>query len=108
MGITETTEMTSGWSMDDHKMAGFELYKQRYGNVFDFYTCYYKYLEDKNKSSAFWTKCEEESLGKRPIGKKKARQAKADAKLVKAIISEVVVKKEKKLAVAATASCFGQ
>ncbi|KAI2513051.1 hypothetical protein MHU86_1343 [Fragilaria crotonensis] len=40
---------------------------------------------------------EEDSLGKRPIGKKKARQAEADAKLVKAIISEVVVKNEKKV-----------
>ena len=57
----------------------------------------YEYLRDKNKFSAFWTKCEEGSLGKRPIGKKKARQAEADAKLVKAIISEVVVKKEKKV-----------
>ena len=35
--------------------------------------------------------------GKRPIGKKKARQAEADAKLVKAIISEVVAKKENKV-----------
>jgi hypothetical protein len=32
-----------------------------------------------------------------PIGKKKARQAKADAKLVKAIISEVVLKNENKV-----------
>ncbi|KAI2495200.1 hypothetical protein MHU86_19339 [Fragilaria crotonensis] len=95
MGITETTEMASGWSLDDHKIACLELYKQRYGNVFDFYPCY-EYLKGKNKFSAFRTKCEEESLGKRPIGKKKARQAEADAKLVKAIISEVVVKKEKK------------
>ena len=55
----------------------------------------YEYLRDKNKFSAFRTKCEEDSLGKRPIGKKKARQAEADAKLVKAIISEVIVKKEK-------------
>ena len=58
--------------------------------MFDFYAFYEYYLEDKNKFSAFLTKCEE-----RPIGKKKARQAEADAKLVKAIISEVVVKKEK-------------
>ena len=94
MGITETTDMASGWSMDDHKTACLETYKQRYGNAFDFYLCY-EYLCDKNKFSAFRTKCKEESLGKRPIGKKKARQAKADTKLVKAITSEVVVKKEK-------------
>ena len=94
MGITETTIMASGWSMDDHKTACLETYKQRYGNAFDFYSCY-EYLRDKNKFSAFRTKCEEDSLGKRPIGKKKARQAEADAKLVKAIISEVIVKKEK-------------
>jgi hypothetical protein len=96
MGITETTDMASGWSMDDHKTACLEIYKQRYGNAFDFYNCY-EYLKDKNKFSAFWTKCEEESLGKRPIGKKKARQAEADAKLVKTILSEVVVKKEQKV-----------
>jgi hypothetical protein len=96
MGITETTDMASGWSMDDHKMACLEIYKQRHGNAFDFYGCY-EYLKDKNKFSAFWTKCEEDSLGKRPIGKEKARQAEADATLVKAIISEVVVKKEKKV-----------
>jgi hypothetical protein len=96
MGITETTDMASGWSMDDHKMACLEIYKQRYGNAFDFYGCY-EYLKDKNKFSAFRTKCKEDSLGKRPIGKNKARQAEADAKLVKAIISEVVVKKEKKV-----------
>ena len=93
IGITETTDMASGWSMDDHKTACLETYKQRYGNVFDFYACY-NYLKDKNKFSAFRTKCDAESLGKRPIGKKKTRQAEADAKLVKAIISEVVVKKE--------------
>ena len=94
MGITETTIMASGWSMDYHKTACLETYKQRYGNAFDFYSCY-EYLRDKNKFSAFRTKCKEDSLGKRPIGKKKARQAKADAKLVKAIISEVIVKNEK-------------
>ncbi len=96
MGITETSDMASGWSMDDHKMACLEIYKQRYGNAFDFYGCY-KYLKDKNKFSGFRTKCKEDSLGKRPICKTKARQAEADAKLVKAIISEVVVKKEKKV-----------
>ena len=92
MGITKTSDMASGWSMDDHKMACLEIYKQRYGNAFDFYGCY-EYLKDKNKFSAFRTKCKEDSLGKRPIGKKKARQANADAKLGKAIISKVVVKK---------------
>jgi hypothetical protein len=96
MGITETTNMASGWSMDDHKTACLGTYKQRYGNAFDFYSCY-KYLRDKHKFSAFRTKCKEDSLGKRPIGKKKARQADADAKLVKAIISKVVVKKENKV-----------
>lgn len=96
MGITETTDMASGWSMDDHKTACLETCKQRYGNAFDFYLCY-EYLRDKNKFSAFRTKCEEDSLGKRPIGKKKARQAEADAKLIKAITSEGVVKKEKKV-----------
>ncbi len=93
MGITETTDMASGWNMDDNKTACLETYKQWFGNAFDFYSCY-KYLRDKHKFSAFRTKCEEDSLGKRPIGKKKAKQAKADAKLVKAIISEVMVKKE--------------
>ena len=34
---------------------------------------------------------------KKPIGKKKARQAKADAKLEMAIIAKVAVKKEKKV-----------
>ena len=29
MGITETTDMTSGWSMDDHKTACIETCKQR-------------------------------------------------------------------------------
>ena len=96
MGITETTDMASGWSMDNHKTACLETYKQLYDNAFDFYSCY-KYLRDKNKFSAFRTKCNEDSLGKRPIGKKKARQTKANAKLVKAIVSEVVVKKENKV-----------
>lgn len=96
MGITETTDMASGWSMDDHKTACLEIYKQRYGSAFDFYACY-EYLRDKNKFSTFRTKCEEDSLGKRPVGKKKTRQAEADAKLVKAIVSEVVVKKERRV-----------
>ena len=96
MGITETTNMASGWSMDDHKTACLETYKQRNGNAFDFYSCY-KYLHNKHKFSAFWTKYKEDSLEKRPIGKKKARQTKADAKLVKAIIAEVIVKKENKV-----------
>ena len=95
IGITETTDMASaGWNMDDHRVACLETYKQRYGSTFDFFSCY-EYLKDKNKFSAFRTKCDAESLGNRPVGKKKARQAEADSKLVKAIISEVVVKKER-------------
>ena len=70
IGITETTDMASGWSMDDHKTACLEMYKQQYGNVFDFFACY-NYLKDKNKFSAFRTKCDAESFGKGPIGKKK-------------------------------------
>jgi len=35
MGITETTDMASGWSMDDHKTACLETYKHRYCNAFD-------------------------------------------------------------------------
>jgi hypothetical protein len=96
MGITETTDMASGWSMDNHKTACLETSKQRYGNAFDFYSCY-EYLHDKHKLSAFRTKCMEDSLGKRPIGKTKARQTEADAKLVKAFISEDIVKKENKV-----------
>jgi hypothetical protein len=68
----------------------------RYGNAFYFYD-WYKYLKDMNKFSAFRTKCKEDSLGKRPNGKKKVRQAEPDAKLVKAIILEVVVKKDYKV-----------
>jgi hypothetical protein len=37
MVITESTIMASGWSMDDHKTACLETYKQRYGNAFDLY-----------------------------------------------------------------------
>ena len=93
MGIHETTDMASGWSVDDHKTACLEFYKKRYGRPFDFFAVY-EYLRDKNKFSSFRTKTEEELLGKRPIGKKKARQVEADAKLVKAVISEVIIKKE--------------
>jgi hypothetical protein len=39
MGITETTDTASGWSMDNHKTACLETYKQWYGNAFDFYSC---------------------------------------------------------------------
>ena len=93
MGIHETTDMASGWSVEDHKTACLEFYKKRYGRPFDFYAVY-EYLRDKNKFSSFRTKTEEELLGKRPIGKKKTRQVEADAKLVKAVISEVLIKKE--------------
>ena len=85
MGIHETTDMASGWSVEDHKTAYLEFYKKRYGRLFDFYAVY-KYLRDKNKFSSFRTKAEEELLGKRPIGKKKTRQFEADVKLVKAVI----------------------
>ena len=97
MGITETTEMSSGWSMDDHKTACLGLFKERYGRAFDFFPCY-EYLKDKNKFSSFRTKCVDDNGGvvkSRPIGKKQARQSEHDAKLIKAIVSEVVVKKEK-------------
>jgi hypothetical protein len=93
MGIEETTDMGSGWSPDDHKAACLETFKQRYGHPFDFYSVYL-YLKDKNKFSSFRTKVEEELRGNRPMGKKKSRQAEADAKLIKSIISEVVVKQE--------------
>ena len=63
--------------------------------AFDFFPCY-KYLKDKNKFSSFRTKCDEDNVvAKRPIGKKQARQTEHNAKLIKAIVSEVVVKKEK-------------
>lgn len=95
MGITETMEMSSGWSMDNHKTACLGLFKDRYCRAFDFFPCY-EYLKDKNKFSSFRTKCDEDNGGgKRPIGKKQARQTERDAKLIKAIVSEVVVKKEK-------------
>ncbi len=93
MGIYETTDLASGWSVEDHKTACLEFYKKRYGHPFDFYAVY-EYLRDKNKFSSFRTKTEKELLGKRPIGKKKTRQVEADAKLVKAVISEVLIKKE--------------
>ncbi len=37
MAITETTEMASGWSIDDHKTACMGLFKDRYGRAFDFF-----------------------------------------------------------------------
>lgn len=94
MGVCETTQMCSGWNEDDHKTACLELFKQRYGHKFDFYAVY-QYLKDRNTFSSFRTKIEEEQRGgKRPMGKKKARQADVDAKLVKAVVSEVFVKQE--------------
>ncbi|KAI2490999.1 hypothetical protein MHU86_23567 [Fragilaria crotonensis] len=93
MGVVETTQMSSGWNADDHKAACLELFKQRYGHPFDFYTVY-DYLKDRNKFSSFRTKIEEDELGKRPLGKKKSRQAEVDAKIVKAVVSEVFVKQE--------------
>lgn len=93
MGIHETTDMASGWSTEDHKTACLELYKNRHGHRFDFYAVY-EYLRDKNKFSSFRTKVDEESCGNRPIGKKKTRQIESDTKLVKAVLSQVMVKKE--------------
>ncbi|KAI2501172.1 hypothetical protein MHU86_13318 [Fragilaria crotonensis] len=96
MGIVETTKMCSGWNADDHKAACLELYKQRYGHPFDFYTSY-EYLKDMNKFASYRTKIDEEQRGdesKRPLGKKKSRQAEADAKIVKAVVSEVFIKQE--------------
>lgn len=96
MGIVKTTKMCSGWNADDHKAACLELYKQRYGHPFDFYTSY-EYLKDMNKFASYRTKIDEEQRGdesKRPLGKKKSRQAEADAKIVKAVVSEVFIKQE--------------
>jgi hypothetical protein len=87
--------MSSGWSLEDHKRACLGLFKNRYGRAFDFFPCY-KYLKDKTKFSSFRTKCDEDNVvAKRQIGKKQARQTEYDAKLIKAIVSEKVVKKEK-------------
>jgi hypothetical protein len=94
MGVQEMTAMETGWSLEDHKTACLELFKQRYGHAFDFFP-QYDYLKDKNKFSTFRTKLEEELMGKRPVGKKKSRQAEADAKLVKAVVAEVVVGESK-------------
>ena len=102
MGIEETTDMASGWNPDDHRTACLETFKQRYGHPFDFLSAY-EYLRDKNKFSNFRTKIEEELRGSRPMGKKKARQAEADAKLIKSVISEVVVKQEKPFKAAGSA-----
>jgi hypothetical protein len=93
MGIHETTDMASGWDVEDHKTASLEFYKKRHGRLFDFYAVY-EYFCDKNKPSSFCTKAEEDLLGKRPIGKKKTRQFEANAKLAKALIFEEVIKKE--------------
>ena len=40
MGIHETADMASGWSVQDHKIACLEFYKKRYGRPFDFYAVY--------------------------------------------------------------------
>jgi hypothetical protein len=93
MGIHETTDMASGWTEENHKSACMEAFKQRYGRVFDYFV-QYEYLRTKAKFSSFRTKVDEENLGKRPPGKKKSKQALADAELVKAVIKEVVVKTE--------------
>ena len=93
MGIEETAGMASDWNAEDHKVACLEFFKKRHGRSFDFYTCY-EYLRDKNKFSSFRTKAEEEAAGKRPIGKKKTKQAKADAKLVKVVLNEVFDSKD--------------
>jgi hypothetical protein len=92
MGIHETTEMASGWTEDMHTTACLKFYKKRYGRPLEFYAVF-DYLCSKNKFSTFRTRAEEELLGKRPIGKKKARQFELDAKLVKTVLSEVLVKK---------------
>jgi hypothetical protein len=94
MGIMETTEdMASGWNEDDHKTACLELYEKRQGKKFDHYGVY-EYLRNKQKFSRFRTKVEEEAGDKRPVvGKKKSRQTEMDAKLVKSVISEVLVRK---------------
>ncbi|KAI2499887.1 hypothetical protein MHU86_14625 [Fragilaria crotonensis] len=70
MGIHETTDMASGWSVDDHKTACLEFYKKRYGRPFDFFAVY-EYLRDKNKFSSFRTKTEEELLGKRQLERRR-------------------------------------
>jgi hypothetical protein len=95
MGIHETpTDMASGWSVEDHKTACLEFYKKRYGLAFDIYAVY-EYPVTKTSSCPFAPKLTRNSLlGKRPIGKKKTCQLEADAKLVKAVILEVVIKKE--------------
>ena len=89
MGILETTDVGTGRNLEDHQKACLELFKKRHGHTFDF-LLHYNYLKDKNKFSTFCTKTEEEAKGKCPTGKKRAKQAEADSKLVKAVISEVV------------------
>ena len=89
MGIQETTDVGTGRNLDDHQKACLELFKKRQGHTFDFLP-HYHYLKDKNKFSTFCTKTEEEAKGKWPTGKKRAKQAEADSKLVKAIVSQVV------------------
>ena len=88
--------MPSGWSLEgQHKIACLGLFKDRCGRAFDFFPSF-EYLKDKNKFSSFRTKCDEDNVvAKRPIGKNQVRQTEHDAKLNKAIVSELVVKKEK-------------
>ncbi|KAI2511321.1 hypothetical protein MHU86_3103 [Fragilaria crotonensis] len=90
------TEQSSNATRDEYLKQGVavSLCYRSAESVFNSFT------QISDLAGAFWTKCEVDRLRKRPstIGKKKARQAKADAnKLVKAIISEVVVKKEQKV-----------
>ena len=66
------------------------MLKLHYGHAFDFFL-HNKYLKDKNKFSMFHTKVEEEANEKCPTGKKKAKQVEVDAKLVKVVMSEVVL-----------------
>lgn len=51
MGITETTEMSSGWSMDDHKTACLELFIDRYGRAYDFFPACFEYLNNNNHNN---------------------------------------------------------
>jgi hypothetical protein len=66
MGITETTSMASGWSMDDYKTACLETYKQTYGNAFDFYSCYEKRIKNKLYRLIFYGNVCKFSLGTQP------------------------------------------
>jgi hypothetical protein len=50
MEIQETTDMASGWSVEDHKTACLEFFKKRYGRPFD---CYAVYIEGLDSVEAF-------------------------------------------------------